>query len=137
MPRASFLLLWIALATSAMAQDQSVQKPYSLQRLANYLAVDPFGFNPQLGNRGLLLVYTDTEEYNDGQIRYYPHTAYQILNLDGKLLKKIPNRVSRNDESPTPVSLVPGFYLLKTPWKKIVVELRTGSVTTARLYSHK
>lgn len=135
-----FLLAFFAVlaeSASVRAQDQSVQKPYSLQRAVDYTAFDPFGFQPKLGNKGLLVAYTDTEEYNDGQIRYYPHTEYRILDLNGKLLKKIRNRVSRNDENPTPVALAPGFYLLETPWKKSLVQLKTGCVTTARLYSSK
>lgn len=138
-PRIFLSLLFPVLtgASAVRAQDNSVQKPYSLQRAVDYIAVDPFGFQPKLGNRGLLIAYTETEEYNDGQTRYYPHTEYRILDLNGKLLKKVRNRVSRNDENPTPIALSPGFYLLETPWKKSLVQLKTGCVTTARLYSSK
>ena len=129
------LLLVFVSGLSLHAQDQSVQRPYSLQKAVNYLAVDPFGFKPRLGNQGLLIVYTDTEEYNDGQILYYPHTAYKILDQTGKFLRKVPNRITRDDETPTAVQLPAGFYLLETPWKKTVVELKAGCITTARLYS--
>lgn len=62
---------------------------------------------------GELEVFTETEEYNDGDIICHPHTDYQIYTSDGKRLKRVWNALHGGDEFPAEVTLPAGNYLVK------------------------
>ncbi len=62
---------------------------------------------------GTLIVYTETFPVEDGGVYYYPHQSYDILTPDGELIKRVHNRLSPNDETPTHVQLPPGSYLIR------------------------
>ena len=62
---------------------------------------------------GYLVVNTATEEVNDGNVMYYPHTGYTIYTSSGHYLKSIENHISNDDESPEHVSLPAGSYVVR------------------------
>jgi hypothetical protein len=82
------------------------------------IALAPVGPNPfRAGassvDRGDLVVYSETEEYFEDDMFYFPHTDYQIYSTDGRLLKRVWNHQNHEDESPATVSLPPGHYIVK------------------------
>lgn len=71
---------------------------------------------PDHGTRlaeGYLLVYSATDEFNDGDSVYNVHSSYQIYTADGKLFKSVENHMSRSDEIPERVSLPAGSYIVE------------------------
>src|SRR6266705_3747379 len=46
--------------------------------------------------QGYLKVYSVSDEFNDGA--YYAYSSYAIYSIDGRLLKRIENNISRTDE---------------------------------------
>ena len=62
---------------------------------------------------GYLLVYSATEESNDGDLEFYPHSSYVIHTSNGKFVKNVENHMSRSDELPELVRLAPGFYTVE------------------------
>ena len=63
--------------------------------------------------QGYLLVYSATDEFNDGDSVYNVHGSYQIYTADGKLFKSVENHMARSDELPELVSLAAGFYVVE------------------------
>jgi len=61
---------------------------------------------------GYLKVYSATDESNDGDLRYYPHSSYIIYTTDGKLVRTVENHVSSSDEAPDVVALPGGSYVV-------------------------
>lgn len=59
---------------------------------------------------GYLKVYSATDEFNDGDLMYYPHSRYSIYHSDGSRYKWVENHVAQNDESPQVVALPVGTY---------------------------
>jgi phosphate transport system substrate-binding protein len=62
---------------------------------------------------GTLVVYTETYPVEDGGTFYYPHRPYEIYTTDRQLVRRVPNQLSINDESPTKVQLAPGSYFIR------------------------
>jgi hypothetical protein len=62
--------------------------------------------------QGFLKVYSATDEFNDGDAWYFPHSSYAIYATDGKLLKNVENHISRSDEIPEVVALPVGSYVV-------------------------
>ena len=60
--------------------------------------------------QGYLKVYSATDEFNDGDARYFPHSSYAIYMTGGKLFKNVRNHRSANDEIPDLVVLPVGTY---------------------------
>jgi hypothetical protein len=60
--------------------------------------------------QGYLKVYSATDEFNDGDARYFPHSSYAIYTTGGKLFKNVKNRRSADDEVPEVVALPVGTY---------------------------
>src|SRR6478752_10189590 len=48
--------------------------------------------------QGYLKVYSATDEFNDGDALYFPHSSYGIYTIDGKLFKKVKNQRFPADE---------------------------------------
>ena len=65
------------------------------------------------GPEGYLLVYSATDEFNDGDSIHNVHSSYQIYTPDGKLFKNVENHMSRSDEIPERVSLPAGSYVVE------------------------
>src|SRR5438046_9882776 len=59
-------------------------------------------------SQGSLEVYSATDEFKDGDARYFPHSSYAVYTTDGKLLKNVENHNSRTDEIPEIVALPVG-----------------------------
>src|SRR4029077_8330372 len=60
--------------------------------------------------QGYLRVYSATDEFKDGDARYFPHSSYAIYTIDGKLFKNVKNHRSAGDEVPEVVALPVGAY---------------------------
>ena len=50
--------------------------------------------------QGYLKVYSATDEFNDGDAWYFPHSSYAIYTIEGKFCKNVENHISRSDEIP-------------------------------------
>jgi hypothetical protein len=62
--------------------------------------------------RGYLKVYSATDEFNNGDAWYFPHSSYAIYTIDGKLFKNVKNHRSADDEVPEIVTLPAGAYTI-------------------------
>jgi len=60
--------------------------------------------------QGYLKVYSATDEFNDGDARYFPHSSYAIYTIDGRLFENVKNHRSADDEVPEIVTLPVGTY---------------------------
>ena len=63
--------------------------------------------------QGYLLVYSATDEFNDGDLIFNAHSSYSIHTTDGKLFKNVENHMSRSDEIAEVVTLPVGSYLIE------------------------
>lgn len=63
--------------------------------------------------QGYLIVYSATDQFNDGEVPYYAHSAYSIYTADGKLFKHLENHISLSDEVPSRVTLPAGSYAIE------------------------
>ncbi len=84
-------------------------------------SVGPAG---RTGQSGTLIVRTQTYEYQErwDEPTYHPHRPYDVLSRDGRFLRRIQNHVGEEDESPTPITLPPGTYLIRTRVRGRTVE---------------
>jgi hypothetical protein len=64
-------------------------------------------------SKGVLLVYSETEDINDGGIIYHPHTGYGIFTPEDKRVRSVVNRVGSTDQEPMTVVLPAGKYTVK------------------------
>jgi hypothetical protein len=64
-------------------------------------------------SQGSLVVYSATDEFEDGDLPYYVHSSYAIYTADGKLFKNVENHISRSDEIPEVVKLPVGSYVIE------------------------
>ncbi len=62
---------------------------------------------------GELIVFTQTEDINDGGISYSRHTPYSIENETGQTVKEVTNRAGSTDQTPTTVSIASGSYVVR------------------------
>jgi len=88
--------------------------------------------------KGYLKVYSATTEYNDGNLMYYPHTRYSILNTNGSRYKWVDNHVAENDESPQVVAIPVGTYYVLAQSEqdglvRVPVVIKGGSTTVVNL----
>ena len=105
------LITLIALAL-AMAGCASVQRA----AVAEPVGPAPVGRASMLPG-GALIVYTATEQHEEGgDTYYYPHVGYHIYAEDGRLVKYVPNHVGFTDEAPAIVNLSAGRYTLRPRW---------------------
>jgi hypothetical protein len=63
--------------------------------------------------QGYLMVYSATDQFDDGGVLYYAHSSYSIYTTDGKFFKNVGNQISRSDEIPTLVMLPTGSYTIE------------------------
>lgn len=63
---------------------------------------------------GSLVVFTPTYAVEDGGTFYCPHLPYEIYTSDRKLVRRVSNQLSLNDETPTRVQLPAGSYIIRT-----------------------
>jgi len=91
-------------------------------------------------SQGSLEVYSATDEFKDGDARYFPHSSYAIYTTDGKLLKSVENHFSRTDEIPEIVALPVGSYTVvaraeKYGYVRVPVAIKEGQRTILDLDS--
>ena len=85
-------------------------------------------------SQGSLEVYSATDEFKDGDARYFPHSSYAVYTTDGKLLKNVENHNSRTDEIPEIVALPVGSYTVvaqaeKHGYVRVQVVIKEGQRT--------
>jgi hypothetical protein len=85
-------------------------------------------------SQGSLEVYSATDEFKDGDARYFPHSSYAIYTTDGKLLKSVGNHISHTDEIPEIVALPVGSYTVvaqaeKYGYVRVPVAIKEGQRT--------
>ena len=91
-------------------------------------------------SQGSLVVYSATDEFEDGDVPYYSHSSYAIYTTAGKFFKNVENRISRSDEIPAVVSLPAGAYVIearseKRGYVQVRVSIKTGQQTILDLDS--
>jgi hypothetical protein len=84
--------------------------------------------------RGYLKVYSATDEFNDGDAWYFPHSSYAIYTIDGKLFKNVTNQRSPADEIPEVVALPVGTYAVvarsaRDGYGRVLVVIKEGQQT--------
>jgi hypothetical protein len=62
--------------------------------------------------QGYLKVYSATDRFKDGDVRYFPHSSYAIYTIDGRLFENVKNHRSADDEVPEIVTLPVGTYAI-------------------------
>jgi hypothetical protein len=62
--------------------------------------------------QGYLKVYSATDRFKDGDVRYFPHSSYAIYTIDGRLFENVKNHRSADDEVPEVVVLPVGTYVV-------------------------
>ena len=89
--------------------------------------------------KGYLKVYTATEDHNDGDIHYFPHTGYTIYLEDGKtVVKNVANAIGIHDEEPSLVQLPVGNYVVlaeaeDSSMVRVAVVIKPGRLTKVDL----
>jgi hypothetical protein len=64
-------------------------------------------------SQGSLVVYSATDEFEDGDVPYYAHSSYTIYTAGGKLFKDVENHISRSDEIPEVATMPVGSYVIE------------------------
>jgi hypothetical protein len=148
-PLLKISLLVLALSSSfliptiAQARDRSVLSPGPIKP-------GHLDYGTQLP-QGFLIVYSATDEFNDGGVLYYAHSSYAIYTTDEKLFKSVENHISRSDEIPEIVTLPVGSYLVEARSEKegyvrvrivikggqqTILDLDSGEKETPRRLAH-
>ena len=91
---------------------------------------------------GYLKVYSTTEDHNDGDVHYFPHTSYSVYSEDGKIVRKVANAISVHDEDPTLAQLPAGAYTVLAESEyygmvKVKVVIEHGKLTMVNLEYNK
>ena len=107
------------------------------------VVIGPVGPQPLMADdltpKGYLKVYTATEDHDDGDVHYFPHTSYTIYSEDGKtVVKKVANAISIHDEDPSLVQLPGGKYVVlaeaeNSGMVRIAVIIAPGQLTKVDL----
>jgi hypothetical protein len=84
--------------------------------------------------QGYLKVYSGTDEFNDGNAWYFPHSSYAIYTIGGKLFKNVKNQRSPDDEIPEVVALPVGTYAVvarseRDGYRRVLVVIKEGQQT--------
>lgn len=101
-------------------------------------SVDPLDAESNAAEElGTLVVYTPTFKVNDGDIEYFPHRPYEILEGADELVERVRNHRGVNDENPMHVSLKPGVYRVRTRDERgakleFYATIRSGMTTELR-----
>ena len=111
---------------------------YGQARDRNVLSPDPvrpgnLNYRTELP-QGYLKVYSATNEFNDGDAWYFPHSSYAIYTIDGKLFKNVKNQRSPADEIPEVVALPVGTYAVvarseRDGYGRVLVVIKEGQQT--------
>jgi hypothetical protein len=106
--KTSLLIISLALSiggsTVAQAGEKDPLSPGLVRPRSNYRTDIPQGY---------LMVYSATDQSNDGGVSYYAHISYSIYTSDGKFFKNVENHISPSDEIPAVVTLSAGSYTIE------------------------
>src|SRR5260370_33187264 len=96
-----------------------------------------FDYRPELP-QGYLKVYSATDEFNDGDAWYFPHSSYAVYTVGGKLFKNVKNHRSPGDEIPEVVALPIGTYAVvarseRGGYGRVLVVIKEGQQTIVDL----
>jgi hypothetical protein len=85
-----------------------------------------------------LKVYSASDEFNDGDGLYFPHSSYAIYTIDGKPFKNIKNQRFPADEIPEVVALPVGTYAViarseRDGYGRVLVVIKKGQQTIVDL----
>lgn len=132
--KTTLLIAPFALYFSGPTMAQAGDRPVPFSRPISSGNLDYCAALPQ----GSLMVYSATDEFDDGGVLYYPHSSYTIYATNGKLVKSVENRISRSDEVPEIVTLPLGSYLVearseKDGYVRLRVVIKAGHRTTVDL----
>ena len=88
--------------------------------------------------QGYLKVYSATDEFNDGDALYFPHSSYAIYTIDGKPFKNVKNQRFPADEIPEVVALPVGTYAVvarseRDGYGRVLVVITEGQQTIVDL----
>jgi hypothetical protein len=97
------LALTIGGSTAAQAGGKDPLSPGLVRPGPNYRTEIPQGY---------LMVYSATDQFNDGGVSYYAHSSYSIYTSDGKFFKNVENHISPSDEIPAVVTLPARSYMI-------------------------
>jgi len=91
-------------------------------------------------SQGSLVVYSATDAFDDGDVRYYAHSSYAIYTTNGKLFKNVENHISSSDEIPEVVALPVGSYVIegrseRDGYVRVRIVIRAGRRTILDLDS--
>jgi hypothetical protein len=91
-------------------------------------------------SQGSLVVYSATDEFEDGEVPYNAHSSYTIYTTAGKLFKNVENHISRSDEIPEVVTLPVGTYVIEARserdgYVRVPVVIKAGRQTILDLDS--
>src|SRR4029077_737088 len=106
--KTALLIVQLALCfggpTVTQAGEKDPLSPGSIRPGPNYRTEVPQGY---------LMVYSATDQSNDGGVSYYAHSSYSIYTSDGKFFKNVENHISPSDEIPALVMLPAGSYTIE------------------------
>src|SRR5438128_12453224 len=117
------LTFYFGSSTYGQARDRNVLSPGPVRPgNLNYRTELPQGY---------LKVYSATDEFNDGDAWYFPHSSYAIYTIGGKLFKKVKNQRFPADEIPEVVALPVGTYAVvarsaRVGYGRVLVVIKEG-----------
>ena len=83
--------------------------------------------------QGYLKVYSATDEFNDGDALYFPHSSYAIYTIDGKPFKNVKNQRFPADEIPEVVALPVIARSERDGYGRVLVVIKEGQQTIVDL----
>ncbi len=92
--------------------------PWLVSCASQRLTLAPVGPPPWDGmsastRDGRLQVFTETREFDEDDVYFFPHSPYTIRTLDGKEVKYVWNRRNHEDDTPAVVTLPAGRYVVE------------------------
>jgi hypothetical protein len=89
---------------------------------------------PAGSSQGYLTVYLTADEFNDGNAWYFPHSAFAIYTIDGKLFKNVKSHFTYDEIPEVLVALPVGSYMVvarseKDGYIRLPVVIKAGERT--------
>ena len=89
---------------------------------------------PAGSSQGYLTVYLTADEFNDGNAWYFPHNAFAIHTIDGKLVKNVKSHFTYDEIPEVLVALPVGSYMVvaqseKDGYIRLPVVIKAGQRT--------
>ena len=89
---------------------------------------------PAGSSQGYLTVYLTADEFNDGNAWYFPHSAFAIYTIDGKLFKNVKSHFTYDEIPEVLMALPVGSYIVvarseKDGYIRLPVVIKAGRRT--------